>query len=112
MCFRPLVLAFSAFAFLLLNLGLGHAVECTVCERKLADCRSPAQAKFVSCMNSEKSQCSTKCANDCRNQAETQRCTLNCVKTCQTSAGCQGTFTTATNSCNNDYQSCRKDCTR
>ena len=101
---------FSA-AFLLMGQSMALAVECATCERNLANCRMPAQAKFVTCMNGAKTECSNKCATDCKGQKDSQRCTINCVRSCQGAGSCQATFASVTTLCGNTYQACKKDCT-
>jgi|DewCreStandDraft_4_1066084.scaffolds.fasta_scaffold19813_4 hypothetical protein len=93
--------------------AVGHAsaVECAVCERRLVDCRAPAQEKFVACMNQQQSDCSLRCANECKTQRELQRCTINCVRTCQNAGDCRATFASVTNRCVNAYDICKRDCT-
>jgi hypothetical protein len=109
MTVRQLLLAALAAALLAPGPALG--VECSVCDRKLVDCRAPAQAKYVACMNDDKSSCNAKCSNDCRDQKEAQRCTLNCVKACPGARSCRVTFINVTDRCSNEYQACKKDCT-
>ncbi len=107
---RQLIFAALAGA-LLAGASPAAAVECPVCDRRLADCRAPAQARFVTCMNEEKSSCNLKCTNDCRDQRDAQRCMFNCVKSCQESSSCRATFIRAADRCSNEYQACKKDCT-
>jgi len=104
---------FTLLSAMLLVLGNGAAfgTDCTVCERNLVNCRTPAQSKFVACMNAEKSSCSSKCASDCRSQKDSQRCTIDCVRTCSGVGNCRATFTSVTNQCGTTYQNCKKDCT-
>jgi hypothetical protein len=86
-------------------------VECPVCERRLVDCRAPAQAKFVACMNDQKSNCSVKCANHCKDRSEVQRCTVACVRSCEDAGQCRKAFNSATFRCGDEYQTCKRDCT-
>lgn len=107
---RPLVYAALA-AVLLAGPGAAQGVECAVCERRLVDCRTPAQEKFVACMNDQKSDCSIRCANECSTQREVQRCTINCVRSCQGARSCHATFARVANRCSSEYEMCKRDCT-
>src|SRR5262249_4227056 len=107
---------FCAALFLLFSHGIARSVECTVCDKNLSDCRTPAHTQYVSCMKggsnrSGSTNCSTKCAADCKNNQALQKCTLDCVKACQGGATCQSTYTTASTQCTNTYRTCKKDCT-
>lgn len=98
--------------FLLFGQGLAVAAECAACDRTYADCRTPLQARYVSCMNSNNAVCGTKCADDCKNNNEIQKCTYSCIKSCQSGGtSCQGTLKTASTQCVNAYQTCKKGCT-
>jgi hypothetical protein len=108
---RQAFFALAGVLFLAFGSGIAHSVECTVCERNLVDCRTPAQAKYVTCMNAERSGCSNKCASDCKTQKEAQKCTLDCVRSCQGAGACKTAFNNVTFMCTNDYQACRKNCT-
>ena len=112
MTYRPLVTAFLTGLFLFIGQSLALAAECATCDRDLATCRTPLQARYVSCMNNDKESCGSKCSNDCKDNKEGQKCTLSCVKNCQgSSSSCQGTFKTASTQCTNTYQACKKGCT-
>ena len=88
------------------------SADCVTCERNLADCRMPAQAKMTSCLNSQQSGCAAKCSDDCKNDKEAQKCTLNCAKSCQSGAGsCRATFASANSACTNTFVTCKKGCT-
>lgn len=109
MTYRHIGSALLTTLFLLVGQCLALAVECAQCDRSYADCRTPNQARYVSCMNNNKTSCGAKCAADCKSD---QKCTYSCVKTCQSgSSSCQGAFTTASAQCTNTYQSCKKGCT-
>ena len=109
MTYRSFGSMLFTIVFLLAGLNLAHAVDCASCDRSLSDCRSPLQAKYVSCMNSGSQSCGSKCGTDCKGD---QKCTYSCVKTCQGgSSSCQGTFTSASAQCMNAYSSCKKGCT-
>jgi hypothetical protein len=98
----------------LLTFGQSPALsaDCIACERSLADCRMPAQAKMTSCMNNQQSNCGTKCSDDCKNDKEAQKCTINCVKSCQSGAGsCRAAFASANTQCTNTFVACKKGCT-
>ena len=97
--------------FLLIGPGLAHAVECATCDKNLSECRSPAHARYVTCMKGDNAKCGPKCANDCRNDKEIQKCTQSCVKSCQGGTTCQAAYTTASTQCTASYRNCKKDCT-
>ena len=103
---------FLVSGFLTFGQSPALSLECAACERNLADCRMPAQAKMTSCMNSQQSNCGAKCSEDCKNDKEAQKCTLNCVKSCQSGAGsCRATFASANTQCTNTFVTCKKGCT-
>jgi hypothetical protein len=109
MTYRNLGTAFLVIAFLAASRVFAFAADCASCDRTLADCRSPLQAKYVSCMNSGSQSCGSKCGADCKGD---QKCTYSCVKTCQGgSSSCQGTYSSASAQCMNAYNSCKKGCT-
>jgi len=108
---RKFAIALWSAAFLLAGQSLALGIECATCERNLADCRLPAQSKFVTCMNGAKSECSGRCANDCKGKKDSQRCTINCVRSCQGAGSCQTIFASVATLCGNTYQACKKDCT-
>jgi len=87
------------------------AVECTTCDRRLVECRKPLQEIFVACMNTQKSDCGSKCGNDCREQKNAQKCTVNCVKSCQGENSCQMANVSQTKVCTDDFQACKRNCT-
>src|SRR5262245_13365225 len=112
MTYRHIASAVLTGLFLLIGQSLVLAAECAACDRSYADCRSPLQARYVSCMNSNNTVCGAKCSDDCKGNKEIQKCTVACVKSCQGGgSSCQGTFKTASAQCTNTYQSCRKGCT-
>ena len=112
MIYRHVGSALLTTLFLLIGQSLALAAECAVCDRNFADCRSPLQARYVSCMNASSTTCGSKCSEDCKNNKEVQKCTFSCIKTCQGgSSSCQGTLRTASTQCTNAYQSCKKGCT-
>jgi len=103
---------FLVSGFLSFGQTPARSAECVVCERNLADCRMPAQAKMTSCMNGQQSNCGNKCSNDCKNDKEVQKCTVSCVKTCQEGTGsCRAAFASANTQCTNTFVACKKGCT-
>ena len=108
---RRLISSLCAALFLLLGHGAALAVECATCDRNYVNCRSPIQARYVTCANADNSRCGSKCTNDCKDNKEIQKCTIACVKSCQGGSSCQGTFTSANAQCLNTYRACKKDCT-
>jgi hypothetical protein len=109
MTYRVIRSMLAAILFLLAGQSLALAADCASCDRGFANCRSPIQAKYVSCMNGSGASCGSKCASDCKND---QKCTYACVKTCQGgSSSCQGSFTSASAQCMNTYKSCKNGCT-
>jgi len=108
MMYRSIGSVLITILFLCAGLSLARAADCVSCDRSLTDCRSPLQAKYVSCMNSGSQSCGSKCGTDCKGD---QKCTRDCVKTCQGGSSCQGSFTSASAQCMNAYSSCKKGCT-
>ena len=108
---RQIKSALLTALFLFIGQCVALAAECASCDRDLAGCRSPLQARYVTCMNGDKASCGTKCSTDCKNDKEAQKCTLSCVKNCQGGTSCQGTFTSANAQCMNNYRTCKNGCT-
>lgn len=111
MTYRLMKSALLTALFLFIGQSFALAAECATCDRSYADCRTPIQARYVSCMNSNKASCGTKCSNDCKNDKEAQKCTLSCVKNCQGGSSCQGTFSSANQQCVSTYRTCKNGCT-
>ena len=104
--------SFLAFGLLVIVPGVALSANCSICERNFADCRMPAQPKFVACMNEQKTECGGKCTNDCKNQKNIQQCQIECARSCQGTASCRTVFRSAINACENTFSECKKGCTR